>query len=84
MRTEGICHLKITKDPTGYRTRNLPACGAVPQPSDLPALTIVRCRVFFEGRLAFVSSRTALGCRSVNCPRTFPVPYVCVVDSYVN
>jgi hypothetical protein len=31
MRTEGIVHLKISKDPTGNRTRNLPSCGAVAQ-----------------------------------------------------
>ena len=26
----GINHLKISKDPTGNRTRNLPSCGVVP------------------------------------------------------
>ena len=34
MRTEGIGHLKISKDPIGNRTRNLPSCGALPQPTE--------------------------------------------------
>jgi hypothetical protein len=33
MRSEGIGHLKISKYPTGNRTRNFPPCGAVPQPT---------------------------------------------------
>jgi hypothetical protein len=27
----GTCHLKISKDPIGNRTRHLPSCGEVPQ-----------------------------------------------------
>jgi hypothetical protein len=33
MRTEGLGHLKITNDPTGNRTRNLPSFGAMPRPT---------------------------------------------------
>jgi hypothetical protein len=33
MRTEGIGHLKISKDPTGHRIWNLPSFGIVPQPT---------------------------------------------------
>jgi len=33
MRTEGLDHLNISKDPTGNRARNLPSCGPVPQPT---------------------------------------------------
>jgi hypothetical protein len=32
MRREGLGNLKISKNPTGTRTRNHPSCGAVPQP----------------------------------------------------
>lgn len=38
MRTEGIVHLKIFKDPTRNRTRNIPSCGAEPQPTVRPNL----------------------------------------------
>jgi hypothetical protein len=31
MRTEGIGNLKISKNPTGNWTRNLPSCGSMPQ-----------------------------------------------------
>jgi hypothetical protein len=33
MQTEGIGRLKISKDPSGNRTRNLPSCRAVPEPT---------------------------------------------------
>ena len=31
MTTEGLGHLKLSKDPTGNRARYLPSCGAAPQ-----------------------------------------------------
>ena len=37
MRSEGLCQMKISSDNTGNRTRDLPACGAVPQPTASPA-----------------------------------------------
>ena len=40
IRTDGIGHLKIPNEPTGNRTRNLPSCGAVPQPTASPSYTI--------------------------------------------
>jgi hypothetical protein len=33
MQTEGIVHLKITKDSTRHQTRYLSPCGTVPQPT---------------------------------------------------
>ena len=36
MRTKDIRDLKISKDPTRYRTRNLPPCGAVHQQTAAP------------------------------------------------
>jgi len=33
MQTEGIAHLKISKDPLRNRIRKLPSCGVVPQPN---------------------------------------------------
>ena len=36
VRPEGLSHLNISKDPTGNRTRDLPAFSAVPQPTALP------------------------------------------------
>jgi hypothetical protein len=39
MRTEGIVYLKICKDPTWNRTRNLPHCVVQPQPTAPPLTT---------------------------------------------
>jgi hypothetical protein len=36
MRTEGLGHLKISKDFIGNRTRNLPSCGVVPHQTASP------------------------------------------------
>ena len=36
VRPEGLCQWKITYDTIGNRTRDLPACGAVPQPTEPP------------------------------------------------
>ena len=30
-----LCHLKISKDPTGNQTRDLPSCAVIPQPISL-------------------------------------------------
>ena len=40
MRTQGIGHWKIPKDPTGNRNQNLPSCGTEPQPAASPSCTI--------------------------------------------
>jgi hypothetical protein len=34
IQTAELGHLKISTDPTGNRARNLPPCGAVPQPTE--------------------------------------------------
>jgi hypothetical protein len=36
MRLEGLGHLKISNDIIGNRSRDLPACSIVPQPTTLP------------------------------------------------
>ena len=33
---DGILHLQISKNSTGNRIRNIPSCGAVPQPTPPP------------------------------------------------
>ena len=40
MWTAGMGHLKISKDPTGNQSRNLPYCGAVPQATSPLALLL--------------------------------------------
>jgi hypothetical protein len=42
MRPEGLSQLKNLKDPIENRTRDLPACNAVPQPTDPRRMGLVK------------------------------------------
>jgi hypothetical protein len=52
--SEGLCQWKIPKTPSGNRTRDLPSCRAVPQPTAPPRFSE---QTFVEGR--FYSSQWA-------------------------
>ena len=77
MWTEGWGHLKISKEPTGNRTRNLPSCDAVPHPAAPPCnmkdVMVRLCGIFSLAR--FLSLYLCLWCRSftavVNYSKSF-------------
>jgi hypothetical protein len=43
VRPKGLCQWKISNDTIGNRTRDLPACSAVPQPTAPPRAPFLKC-----------------------------------------
>jgi hypothetical protein len=48
MRLEGLGKLKKSNDLIGIRTRDLPACSVVPQPTTLPRAPIITITILFS------------------------------------
>jgi hypothetical protein len=59
VRPEGLCQWKKSNDTIGNRTRDLPACSAVPQPTALPRATFIN----FVGRQIILFCRLMHVCR---------------------
>jgi hypothetical protein len=51
MRPEGLGKLKTSNDLTGTRTRDLPPCSTMPQPTTLLRVPLVRVRSAFQNIL---------------------------------